>query len=99
MGMNQVTVLVNGVVISQPLYITIPQSGPVFSLQLYIFFSTTSTVSWVMLSAGQPVASGTALTVRAMEMSAMEVSSAASKPSSGKKSSGKKSSKKSGKKR
>jgi hypothetical protein len=83
---NQVSVIVDGVPISQPLQISIPQSGPVFSLQLYIFFNTTSTVSWTMLSGGQPVASGMALTNSALEASAR----ATARPSSGKKSSAKK---------
>ena len=77
---NQVTVIVNGVPISQPLQISIPQSGPVFSLQLYIFFSTTSTVSWTMLSGGQPVASGMALTHAALMASAKAAPSSKKKP-------------------
>jgi hypothetical protein len=81
---NQVTVIVNGVPISQPLQISIPQTGPLFSLQLYIFFGTTSTVSWIMLSGGQPIASGMALTHAAL------AASAKSSASSGKKSSAKK---------
>ena len=84
MGQNQVNVLVNGVVIGQSVPITIPQSGPVFSLQLYIFFNTTSTVSWTLLSSGQPVGSGTALTASALMLAAKE-SASGKKPSSKKK--------------
>jgi hypothetical protein len=76
---NQVTVIVNGVPISQPLQIPIPQTGPVFSLQLYIFFNTTSTVSWTMLSGGQPIASGMGLTHSALETSARAMSGSSGK--------------------
>jgi len=58
MGGNQVEVFINGMPMGSPLYITIPQSGPVFSLQLYIFFSSNSSVSWTLLSNGQPIGSG-----------------------------------------
>ena len=54
MGGNQVEVIVNGAPLGSPLYITIPQSGPISSLQLYIFFSSNS-VSWTLLNNGQPI--------------------------------------------
>jgi hypothetical protein len=58
MGGNQIQVFINGMSMGSPLYITIPQSGPVFSLQLYLFFSSNSSVSWTLLSNGQPIGSG-----------------------------------------
>jgi hypothetical protein len=57
MGMNQVLVMANGSPLGQPLSISIPQRGPVFSLQLYIFFSGSS-ASWTLLSNGQVIAAG-----------------------------------------
>ena len=59
MGGNQIQVIVNGMPMESPLYITIPQSGPVFSLQLYIFFANSS-VSWTLLNNGELIGSGTA---------------------------------------
>jgi hypothetical protein len=60
MGGNQIQVMINGMPIGSPLHINIPQSGPIFSLQLYIFFSSNSSVSWTLLNNGQTIGSGTA---------------------------------------
>jgi hypothetical protein len=66
---NQVQVIVNGMPVSAPLQISIPQGAPVFSLQLYIFFAYSS-VSWTLLNSGQPIGSGTAISHAAMMMMA-----------------------------
>ncbi|HEX8161494.1 MAG TPA: hypothetical protein VF538_06455 [Pyrinomonadaceae bacterium] len=57
MGMNQVLVMANGSPLGSPLPISIPQSSPVFSLQLYIFVSGSS-VWWTLLNSGQVIGSG-----------------------------------------
>ncbi len=95
MGVNQVMVMVNGAPISQPLSISIPQSGPVFSLQLYIFFSAYSTVSWTLLSSGQPISSGTALSNASMMMAVPKKAASKSKPGKSRSSKSKSKSKKS----
>jgi hypothetical protein len=95
MGVNQVMVMVNGAPISQPLQISIPQYAPVFSLQLYIFFSAYSTVSWTLLSSGQPFSSGTALSNNSMMMAVPKKAPSKSRPGKSKSSKSKSKSKKS----
>ena len=82
---NQVVVIVNGVPVSQPLQISIPQSAPVFSLQLYIFFAY-STVSWTLLSSGQAIASGAAVSNASMMRAVPKKALSKSKPSKSSKS-------------
>ena len=67
---NQVILFSGGAPISQPLSISIPQSQPVNSLQLYFFFGTTTSVSWVLLNSGVPIAQGTQLTSAALSAQA-----------------------------
>ncbi|OLE54215.1 MAG: hypothetical protein AUG51_09270 [Acidobacteria bacterium 13_1_20CM_3_53_8] len=67
---NQVVLYSGGSPISQPLSISIPQTQVVNSLQLYFFFGTTTTVSWVMLNSGQPIAWGTNLSTTALKSAA-----------------------------
>jgi hypothetical protein len=57
-GVNQVMVSANGSPLGSPLQVSIPQSGPISSLQLYIFIAGSS-VSWSLLSGGQQIGSGT----------------------------------------
>ena len=57
MGSNMVTVFISGSVQSYQLQISIPQYAPISSLQLYIFAGTNG-VSWIVLSSGQLISSG-----------------------------------------
>jgi hypothetical protein len=84
MAPNQVQVIVNGTPVSAPLQISIPQSAPVFSLQLYIFFSYSS-VSWTLLNGGQLIGSGTAISDAAMMMMAAPKKAPSKSKSKGKK--------------
>jgi hypothetical protein len=60
LGPNQVLLIWGRGPIAPPLPIQIPQNQTIESLQLYIFFDLPpATVSWIMLNAGQPIASGT----------------------------------------
>lgn len=58
---NQVILFAGGSPISQPLSISIPQSQPINSLQLYLFFGSYTSLSWVLLNSGMPIAQGTQL--------------------------------------
>ena len=56
---NQVLVIFGRGPIFPPLPISIPQNQSISSLQLYIFFELgTEAASWVLLNAGNPIASG-----------------------------------------
>ncbi len=58
-GPNQVLLSVPGAISGQNLTITLPGHVPIFALQLYIFFATTQTITWVALNSGTVIAANT----------------------------------------
>ena len=60
-GPNQVQVSIQGSNNSYQFSFNIPPSPPVSSLQLYFFWGSNSTVTWIMLNSGIPIAQGSQL--------------------------------------
>jgi hypothetical protein len=69
-GTNQVVILFARGPIGAPLQINIPQTQPINSLQLYLFFDISTMMSWVMLNGGRPISWGTILTDAAIKAAA-----------------------------
>jgi hypothetical protein len=54
LGQNQITAFVNGVPVGGgPFFFSLPSNYPVGSVQLYLFFATVQSASWMILTDGK----------------------------------------------
>ena len=60
-GSNQIQVSIQGSTNSYQYWVSIPPNLPVSSLQLYFFWGSSSTVTWILLNSGIPIAQGSQL--------------------------------------